>query len=64
MAVLALLAVGIGLLLSNLEQRPAEGEIFPARIVDVASDEIDPAVRVFDGGHHGGHACATCHVGY
>jgi nitrite reductase (cytochrome c-552) len=42
--VFALLGVGLGLLLSNIEQRRLEGEMFPARIVEMASDELDPAV--------------------
>ena len=42
--VFALLGVGLGLLLSNIEQRRLEGEMFPARIAPIASDELDPAV--------------------
>jgi len=43
-AVFTLLGLGIGLLLSNIEQRRLEGELFPARIVEIAEDELDPAV--------------------
>lgn len=41
---LALLGVALGMLLSNINQRIAEGNQFPAQIVDIADLELDPAV--------------------
>jgi nitrite reductase (cytochrome c-552) len=43
-AVMALAAVGIGALLLNIENRKDEAAEYPLRVVEIAEDEIDPAV--------------------
>jgi nitrite reductase (cytochrome c-552) len=40
----ALAMVGVGLLLVNIQQRQSEAAQYPLRVVEVAADEIDPAV--------------------
>ena len=40
----ALILIGIGVLLVNIQQRRSEAEQYPLRVVELAPDEIDPAV--------------------
>lgn len=43
-AVFSLVGVGIGLLLTNISTRKLEGRMFPAKVVEIGTEELDPAV--------------------
>jgi len=43
-AAFTLVGVGIGLLLMNIQQRKLEGKMFPAKVVEIGAEELDPAV--------------------
>lgn len=44
LAGLVLVGVGIGALLANITQRQTEAKQYPLKVVEIAEDEIDPAV--------------------
>ena len=42
--VFSLVGVGLGLLLTNITRRKLEGEMFPAKVVEIGPEELDPEV--------------------